>query len=221
MPKVIFKFDKEKDLWNIWRICNFTSNWHDFKKSLNPKILKIAKGKEFKTCKKQIENYFKRIHKSELIPLFVDVINKSWNNINNEYFKRLENIMKKPICSQEFVGHITTMGRCPYDPKEKSFMVSIFYSIPQVLQTAAHEIMHIQFHNTYWEQIEKEIGKEKTADLKEALTVLLNLEFKDLWFVEDRGYESHQKLRNFITEEWKKKRDFDILMKKCVDYLKK
>lgn len=219
MPKVIFKFDKEKDLWNIWKTCNFSSNWHDFKKSLNSNILKIAEEKEFKTCKKEIKDYFKKVHESKLISIFIEAINKSWNNINNEFFKRLENIMKKPICSKIFVGYITTMGRCPYDFKEKSFMISIFYSIPQVLQTAAHEIMHIQFHNTYWEEIEREIGREKTADLKEALTVLLNLEFKDLWFVEDKGYKPHKKLRNFIIKEWKKEPDFDVLLEKCVDYL--
>ena len=80
--------------------------------------------------------------------------------------------------------------------------------------------MHIQFHNTYWPKIEKQIGKEKTADLKEALTILLNLEFKDLWFVRDEGYEIHQELRKFIEKEWKENPDFDILMKKCVEYLK-
>jgi len=221
MPKVIFKFDKEKDLWNIWKTCNFNSAWHDFKKNLNLNILKIAEGKEFETCKKEIENYFKKVHESKLISIFIEAMDKSWNNINDKFFKRLEKIMKKPICSKEFVGYITTIGRCPYDFKEKSFMISISYSIPHGLKTVAHEIMHIQFHNTYWEEIEKEIGKEKTADLKEALTVLLNLEFKDLWFVEDKGYESHQKLRTFIEKQWKKEPDFDVLLDKCVNYLKK
>ncbi len=221
MSKVIFKFDKGKDLWNIWKTCNFNSNWHDFKKGLNSNILKIAEGKEFETCKKEIEGYFKKVHESKLISIFIEAINKSWNNINNEFFKRLEKITKKPICSKIFVGYMTTMGRCPYDFKEKSFMFSLFYSIPQVLQTVAHEIMHIQFHNTYWGEIEREIGKEKTADLKEALTVLLNLEFKDLLFVEDKGYKSHKKLRNFIIKEWKKEPDFNLLLDKCVGYLKK
>jgi len=221
MPKVIFKFDKEKDLFNIWRSCNFNCSWHDFKKGLNSDLLKIAEGKKFENCKKEIEDYFKKGHESELLPIFIEAINKSWSKINHEFFKRLRKIMKKPICSKKFVGYITTMGRCPYDFKEKSFMVSLFYSLPNALKTCGHEIMHIQFHHTYWKEIEEKIGKEKTADLKEALTVLLNLEFKDLWFVDDRGYESHKKLRKFIEKEWKKKKDFDVLMQKCVKYLKK
>jgi hypothetical protein len=99
-------------------------------------------------------------------------------------------------------------------------MVSFFRDLTTALSICGHELLHIQFHNTYWGEIEKQIGKEKTADLKEALTVLLNIEFKDLWFIEDKGYDIHKELRNFISEEWKKERNFKILMNKCVTYLK-
>ena len=67
---------------------------------------------------------------------------------------------------------------------------------------------------------ETEEGKEKTADLKEALTVLLNLEFRNLWVVEDAGYEVHKELRNFITNKWNEEKDFDILIQKCITHLK-
>jgi hypothetical protein len=99
-------------------------------------------------------------------------------------------------------------------------MVSFFRDLTTALSICGHELLHIQFHNTYWGEIEKQIGKEKTADLKEALTVLLNIEFKDLWFIEDLGYDSHKELREFIAQEWGKKRDFDNLLSKSVMYLK-
>lgn len=221
MPKVIFKFNNEKDLRNIWRTCNFNSGWHDFKKNLNKDVLKIAQGKSFEECKDRLEEHYKKLHNSELIKIFVESLQKAWDKINDEFFKRLEKIMKRPICSKTFVAYITTMGRCPYNPDKKFFMVSLFYSFLNALTTCGHEIMHIQFHNTYWKNVEEKIGKEKTADLKEALTVLLNLEFKDLWFVKDRGYDSHQELREFIEKEWKEEKDFEILIKKCIEYLKK
>ena len=122
---------------------------------------------------------------------------------------------------KDIFAYLTTVGICPYDPDEPSFMFSLFYSLPSTLQTCGHEIMHLYFHRFYWETITKKVGKDKTADLKEALTVLLNLEFKDLWFAEDKGYEPHQTLRKFIEKEWKKKKDFNVLMEKCVKYLKK
>jgi hypothetical protein len=220
MPQVIFKIDKKRDLYNIWTTCNSQSKWNDLRKSATANVLKICSGKKFEDCKKELEIPLEKIHKSDLIDIFTQSVQEGWNKINNEYFKRLEKIMKKPICSDNFTGYLTTTGRCSYDYKEKSFFFSFFNSFPQALITAGHEIMHIQFHNTYWKDIEKQIGKEKTADLKEALTVLLNIEFRDLWFSEDKGYEIHQKLRKFISEEWKKNKNFDVLMVKCIEYLK-
>jgi hypothetical protein len=83
--------------------------------------------------------------------------------------------------------------------------------------------MHLDFHNNNWEEIEKRIGKEKTEKLKEALTVLLNLEFRDLWFVKDKGKNSkeQQNLREFIKKEWLKNKNYKSLLEKCVIYLKK
>jgi hypothetical protein len=128
--------------------------------------------------------------------------------------------MKRPICSKKFTGYLTSVNRCPYRFKELYFYFCFFNSIPSILQTAGHEIMHIQFHHTYWKEVEKKIGWKKTSDLKEALTILLNLEFRDLWFVPDMGYPNHTKLRQFIAKQWKKEKDFDVLLDKCVKYLK-
>jgi len=221
MPKVKFVFDKEKDLFNIWETCNKSSSWYDHKKNISSTFLEICEGKEFDKCKKELEDYRTKMYNSRLIELFVDSIQKAWNKINDEFFKRLEKITKRKFKFEKINAYITTVMRCPYNYQEPSFMVSFFRDLTGALSTCGHELIHIQFHNTYWNDIERQTGKEKTADLKEALTVLLNLEFKDLWFVEDKGYEPHKELREFIEKEWQKKKDFDVLMKKCVTYLKK
>lgn len=220
MPEVIFKFDKERDLFNIWSTANSSSEWHDFKRGVTPNILKICDGRNFEDCKKELERIMKKVYLSGIIRIYTKAIQESWNNINDNFFKRLGKVMKKPINKKRFVGYITTAGRCPYDLEDYSFMVSLFFSLPQSLATTGHEIMHLQFHKYYWDIIEKEIGKEKTASLKESLTVLLNLEFNDFWFFIDKGYESHQELRSFISKTWKEERDFNVLVDKCIEYLK-
>ena len=168
-----------------------------------------------------LKNTEKKMHTSGFIEPFIKALQKSWDKINDEYFKRLDKIMKTKICFKEVTAYITTVTRCPYEHNRENpwFMVSFFRDVLHILAVCGHEIMHIQFHNTYWKEIEKKIGKEKTADLKEALTVLLNLEFRDLWFVDDLGYESHKELRKFIEKEWKKEQDFEVLLKKCVNFL--
>jgi hypothetical protein len=80
--------------------------------------------------------------------------------------------------------------------------------------------MHL--HNTdWWDKVEKKLGNKKTHDLKEALTELLNLEFKDLWIVDDRSYPNHIQLREFIKKEWMKEKDFDKLTEDCIKWIKK
>ena len=222
MPKVIFKFDKEKDLWNNWATVNYKSPWENMYKQI-PILTEICKGKKFEECKYKLGEFNKIVYESPLIEVVINTFQKAWDKINDKYFKRLERIMKSKFPIKEVTAYLTTQYRCPYNEEEAWFMVSFFSSIPKAMQIAGHELMHLHFHKTYWPKIEKQIGKEKTADLKEALTVLLNLEFRNLWFVKDEGKnnEQQQKLREFIIQEWKKKKDFDVLIKKCVKYLKK
>ncbi len=220
MPQVIFKFDKERDIYNIWETCNKDSSWYDHKKNVSSTFLEICEGKEFDACKGELEEYRTKMNNSGMIEIFVESIQKAWNKINNEFFERLEKMTKRKFKFEKVNVYITTVMRCPYDYNEPSFMISFFRDLLSALSVCGHELIHIHFHNTYWDKVEKEVGKEKTADLKEALTVLLNLEFKDLWFVEDRGYDTHKELRIFITEEWKKEKDFEKLLDNCINYLK-
>jgi hypothetical protein len=216
-PKVIFKFKKEEDLWNHWHQSE-EGNTFNKNSQNNPKIKKICEGKKFEECKDKLAEHLKQWHNSIFISLHLEAVEKAWRTVEEEFFKRMDKLMKNKF-EGEINAYLTTSGTCPYDPDEPSFMFSLFYSIPNVAKTCGHEIMHLYFHKFYWNKIESEIGREKTADLKEALTVLLNLEFKDLWLVEDNGYEAHKELRNFIKEEWKKDKDFEKLLERCVNYL--
>ncbi len=217
MSKVIFKFDKEKDLWNHWHKSNWKSSWANFK--IHPEIKKICKEKKFEECKEELSAHLLKLQESNLIKIGIDSLEKYWREIEKEFFKRMDNLMKKTF-DKDIIAYLTTLGVCPYDPDEPSFMFSLFYSLPHQLQTCGHEIMHLYFHQFYWDKVESKIGKEKTGDLKEALSVLLNVEFRDLWFAKDYGYEPHKDLREFILTEWKNEKDFEKLLEKCINYLK-
>jgi len=223
IPKVIFKFDKNKDLRNIWKTCNSKLSWgHDFKKNIPKEVIRICKGKKFEKCKKELENSTKAWRNINLIKIQISTLNKAWKTIEKEYFQRLKKITKKSFPCKEIYSYLTTSPRCPYNPNGKIpyFYFPFFTGLPSILHTAGHEIMHIQVHKDFWRKIKKEIGDKKTHDIKEALTILLNLEFIDLWGVVDRGYPNHQKLREYIKKQWKKKKDFNILLDKCIKYIK-
>ncbi len=60
MPRIIFKFDKEKDLFNIWETCNKKSRWFDHQKFVPSVLVEICKGKKFEECKNELEKYRKK-----------------------------------------------------------------------------------------------------------------------------------------------------------------
>ncbi len=217
MVKVIFKIDKEKDIWNNWYHSNKENSWSKYKPP--QEVINICKDKTLPECKEKLDVYLSEAYNSQIINLEIELLTKAWESISEEFFDRMEKLMKNKF-NEDIFAYLTTLGICPYDEKEPSFMFSMFYSIPSFLENCAHEIMHIYFHKFYWKKVEEEIGKDKTADLKEALTTLLNLEFRDLWIVEDRGYEVHRELRRFIIDRWNEEKDFDVLIRKCVAYLK-
>jgi hypothetical protein len=217
MPKVIFKFDKQKDLWNNWDKSNNNSFGQEYK--MPDTIKKICQGKTFEEAKPALKKSLQKIHSSFLIKLQIQSVKKAWQKIEKEYFKRMDKIMKHKY-NKNCIAYLTTCRYSPYNTNGDWFMFGFFYSIPAAMQNCGHEIMHFYFHKFYWDNVKKEIGEEKTWHLKEALTELLNLEFRDLWFARDESKEGHQELRKFIAEEWKKEKDFNVLITKCIKKLK-
>ena len=225
MAIVEFKFDKEKDLQNIWETANSKITYgKDFKKNLTPNILDICENKKYDLSKKQLNRTMNYLHKNKLISVMIGSFNEAWEKIEKEYFNRLEKITKCKFPFTKVYAYLTSAGRCSYDPRPKhiSFYFNFFGSVFSGVETAGHELMHIHLHNIgWWKKVEKEIGDTKTHDLKEALTELLNLEFRDLWVVEDKGYPNHKKLREYISLQWKKKKTFNKLTISCIKWIKK
>jgi len=213
MSNVNFLFSKEKDAWNIWSKVNNTTNRFG-KPIISPKIINAIKEKSFEESIPEIEKINQTIYNSGLIENFIDALKKSWNKVEKEFFIRLEKITGKKF-NGDANCFITTIGICPYNPEERWFMDSLLYNLPKAVVSIGHELLHIHFHDYYFKDIEKQIGKDKTHDLREALTVLLNLEFKDILIGFDEGYEQHKELRNFIAQEWNQEKNFDKLLEKC------
>ncbi len=82
--------------------------------------------------------------------------------------------------------------------------------------------MHELWHFYTWYRFglyEEKIGKQRYNDIKEALTVLLNVECKDLLpeDKQDNGYEQHKELREQILQIWSRDKNIENLWKKIVE----
>lgn len=76
-----------------------------------------------------------------------------------------------------------------------------------------HELWHFYTWYKFGFEWEEKLGKEKYNNLKESLTVLLNVECVNLLKekVYDNGYPQHQELRKNILKIWNKNKDIDYL----------
>ena len=147
---------------------------------------------------------------------------EAWDLVGADFFKRLENITMRQVCSNKFTAHITTTPRCPYDYKTFLFMVYLFKSPLMVNSTIAHEIFHMQIIHSYKKLLPAKIHEVPWAwDLIESLTFLLNEEFSDLLVVPDNGYPAHQKLRARLLKEWRKDKNFERFLPKAAEITKK
>ena len=227
MPSIEFKYDPEKDSWNILRIFTETNSFdvddanYRFTGLPQELIEALNNAPDIEHKKKLIDNYTERfaLENKNLIDQKIKSFSEDWAEINNDYFGRLEKILNININPQLiYLAYLTTAGSCPYDAGKQFFMVRL--KDEKVDTVSAHEIMHIEFIRTYGIYC-RDLGlpPKQFADLKEALTVLLNEEMSDLFSRPDYGYKEHQELRGQILTIWRKNKDIKNLITEIRPFL--
>ncbi len=138
-------------------------------------------------------------------------IQKNWDSISGEFEKRAERVFDLSI-ADTITAYLTITGRFPYRIEERYFYVSAKKTNANT--TAMHELWHFYTWYKFGRETEQKIGVEKYNDIKESLTVLLNIECLDLMGGEiDKGYPQHQELRNKIIDIWNKTKDINEVWK--------
>ncbi len=141
---------------------------------------------------------------------------EDWNSISDEYQKRTEAIFGTTL-PHDVSGFLTVNNRCPYNIEGNYFYIS-FPNKPSNL-TAMHELWHFYTWYGIGPGEEERLGKEKYNELKESLTVLLNIECPDLLGsnVVDAGYPQHKELRTEMLAFWESNRDIKALWSQFAD----
>jgi hypothetical protein len=230
MLKVNFKYNIKKDAWSWVYIAQGEKNkWGmDFQKRVAPipqnileKILKTDKKSAELLVYKYLTLNFKRKMHQLVIDKQLKALDEIWKKIGSKYFKRLEKITQKPIFWKDFGCYLTTGNMCPYNPKEKWFMVSMWHSICASITAICHEIFHLQFLHYYGDYCRKFLSEQQKEDLKEAITFILNTDFNDLLICKDNGYPNHQELRKKLKSIWLKNKNFKRFLDKAIKMTKK
>ncbi|MFA6386452.1 MAG: hypothetical protein WCW04_01650 [Candidatus Paceibacterota bacterium] len=205
--KLTFKYNQDKDIW-----CLLNKGKSSINSPYPTKVYKELE-KEFgenpseKDIKLFVEKYISNNNLN--IKDFVEKYQKDWDSISGEYQKIAEKIFKASL-PKDIIAYLTINNRCPYNIKDNFFFVSIPDEL-HLRKIVMHELWHFYTWYKFGYIWESKIGKEKYNELKESLTVLLNIECKNLLSesIIDKGYPQHKELREKILKLWEKTKDID------------
>lgn len=209
--KVNFKYDKEKDVWCLLNYGRSSMNSKTITKVYQKIIDKFGENISPDAISDFISDYLKESNLN--IEKFILEYQMGWDNISEKFKTKAEEIFNVKLDS-DITAYLSINNRSPYNIPENYF----FVSVPAYMRkTVMHELWHFYTWYKFGIVWEEKLGKQKYNDLKEALTVLLNIEFKDfLNEVEDVGYPQHKELRNKILEIWNEDKNIEKLWEKII-----
>ncbi len=211
--KVNFVYNRDRD---VWCVLNKGKNSNNSQKSTKQYDQLVAAFGENPT-EEEVSVFIDRyVAESDLdVTSQVDKFQADWEKVSEEFHKRAQSLFGT-VLPEVVTAYVTINSRCPYSIKGNYFYVSM--SSSRVRAIVMHELWHFYTWYGLGPEEEVKLGKQKYNNLKESLTVLLNVECGDL-FPEggnDVGYPQHQELRRAILEYWEKEKNLSNLWRHLV-----
>ena len=207
---VFFSYDPTRDAQNILRGLRSVNNPRPSR--IEALYLARFPGRpDASTAKRFIKEY---IQKRELnIDAALSGIVTRWQQVSPIVIPRIEEVFRCHYPHRHVDAYLTIDTRCTYNVQENYFFLSI-----QGLDTNL-TVMHELFHLYTWHafrqfDLERRFLGDHFNAVKEALTVLLNVEFQDLLHgAVDRGYPQHAALRMLISNSWNESNDLYAILR--------
>ncbi len=212
--QINFTYDKEKDVWCLLNKGKSSNNSQNPTKQYKQLVEKYGENPTIENTAVFIDEYI--IENNIDILKCMDEFQKDWEIISDNFQKRAEVIFNTSL-PDNIIAYLTINSRCPYNVQDNFFYVSL--ESVKAKNIIMHELWHFYTWYGLGAEQEERLGKQKYNDLKEALTVLLNVECKDLLpdGVIDTGYPQHQEIREQILKYWEKDRNIKNLWNYLVD----
>jgi len=226
MGRVKFVINKKLDIANhIIGVNSYAKKLHSLNVGKNEKyerLLKLSLLEKKKTIAKEIDWFYfpKNKEKRERTLKKIQI---HWDKIEKDYFSKLEEIHERPFSYKKVRGILSTANRFGYDTGKDCWFATDFKNGPfRASYVAMHELMHFMFHKHFWKFCEKNgLSWKQIWDIKESMTILLNIEFYKLLFgIKDSGYPEHQKIRAFIKKSWPRRKNFKSFLLETCSFVK-
>ncbi len=211
--KVIFEYNQGKDAWCLLNYGKTSMNSPTPTKMYEELVAKFGERPTNEQAISFVNEYKETngLNENDYIRKYTE----DWQLIHEKYKEIAERVFGQSLPS-DITVYLTINSRCPYSIEENMFFVQMpAYSSRK---TAMHELWHFYTWQVFGKEWEDKLGKQKYNEIKEALTVLLNVECKDLLpvGVTDNGYPQHKKLREKIITLWQEEKDIKKLWNKIV-----
>jgi hypothetical protein len=196
--KLNFKYDLDKDIENFVKASKSKNN-----KKPSPMMAEYIEEYRGDYDEDSLKSFILSRTKDIDIEEKLNEIKDNWSQIEDDYISISEKLFNVLLPLQEITVYLTINQRCTYNLKDKYFFDSLSRS-----DVSNHILMHELFHFYTWDAFGREMIKNgydplKYNDIKESLTVLLNIEYKDLMKnMVDKGYSQHKAMREEILKLW-------------------
>ena len=215
--KLKFMYDKSEDVWCLSKRGKSSSNSNSQYPTKAYSELISNKGED--PAEIQVSEFIDTYIEQKNINIVeqIEKYQNEYNLIAREFHRRAEGAWGVSL-DQDIKVLLTVNERCPYSIEENLFFLTI--TTDSCLKLTMHELWHFYTWKKFGEIEQKRLGAEKYNEIKEALTVLLNVVYRDLLpeGVLDTGYPQHKDLRRDILRLWKIKPDIAFVWKNITSY---
>lgn len=211
--KISFEYSQEKDVWCLLNYGKTSMNSPKPTKMYEELVLKYGEHPTNEQTASFIDEYknSNNLNEDDCLKKYTE----DWKLVEEKYTRVAEHVFGTSL-AHDVTVYPTINNRCPYSIENNMFFVQMpAYSSRK---TAMHELWHFYTWQVFGKEWEDKLGKQKYNEIKEALTVLLNVECKDLLpnGIIDAGYPQHKELRERILTLWEDEKDLHKLWNKLV-----
>ncbi len=226
-PTVQFHLDKQADIENWYSSINSISYGMNWSNIIPIEIYEDIQWKSEILQKEIIEKHINTIYSKHNLKDIILSYNQRRENNNKKLREKMEIFIGKSFPIDIINVYITTINRCPYNSKKRSCMYCPFrewkprLNPTNTINTILHETLHMMVHYYYEDYIKsKWLSNNEFHDLKEAQTIILNTEYKDILPRPDTGYNSHQSLRKKLETYRINNKNFDQFIDYWISLIK-
>jgi hypothetical protein len=150
----------------------------------------------------------------------IQKVREQWQDVGKTFYSRADKIFGIPFSHEPVTAWLTIHDRCSYGEHNTDFFIHL--NLPTVNKTIMHELWHFYFYFSVGHDILQQHGRSIYNDIKESLTVLLNVIFVDLLKgATDKGYPQHAELRKIIAMEYEKTNSIFLTIDSALKYASK